>query len=430
MQFFIVVHVSEYTWLIMLRNYTPFILLLFQFTHILGTENFKSSEVGIVEFFRESSPLSFPVIDIDEAERLELRFDIFSNRKEILNYEIVLCDYSWEKVELNPYEYIDGYTENTFSAYTVSINTTYDYMHYRLSMPNRDIKFIKPGNFLIYVFRDGEREQPILIQRFVVFRKSAEMEVKLNKAASEYLQQFQELGVVVVPSVEYAADISYDMKLVVIQNNDWRSAKEYSQFKHQAGSRYTFDSPGQIVFPGRNEFRYFDIKSLKHISERIQRIEYKPPYYHVWLKPDVARGSKQYFSGEDLSGLFFIDNTDTDDKDITDADYVYVHFQLAVSSPFASEVYIDGALTGWNFDAGPLEYNPACKCYQKELLLKQGLYNYRYAFKDYNHYEVFYDLTEGEFYETGNSYLAIVYYKPAGEIYYQPAGAGIWPLLK
>lgn len=378
--------------------------------------------VSTVQFFRQAYPLSFPVMDLTGNDKLELRFDIFSSTPEDLYYSIELCDYNWKPVDLDQMNYLKGYGENLLEAYARSINTVVDYVHYRLLIPNDDISLTQSGNYVVKVFRDSEKKDTLLFQRFIVYEELVSVQLEIDKFQSELLIDKQEITAIINPGLMSLGDLTGNIKLSVLQNSNWNTVKTFEKYTGNANGEIVFNATGQIVFNGRNEFRFFDIKSLKHYSERVKYVDYIAPDIHVYLKPDKLRGDKDYFTREDLNGVFFIDNTDTEDEDILDAEYVNVHFCLETGYPLPADVYIDGALTGWDFSNNYMEFNPNTGNYEKTLLLKQGLFNYRYVLKEYNRTDYETDITEGDYYQTINNYIAIVYYRALGDLYYKPAG--------
>jgi hypothetical protein len=347
---------------------------------------------------------------------------VFSINREILYYEVTLCDYDWSPVDISPFDYLEGYHENTFDPFSVSINTVIEYMHYRLHLPNNDLSFKMPGNYILTVYRQNEKEKPLLKRRFIVYDNHADINVQMDDLKSESSQFNQELNVSVSSSNYGLGDLAGNINLMIMQNNDWLTTKYYNKYNTSYEGSIEFNTPGQIVYSGMNEFRFFDMKSLKFISERVLRNEYRAPNYHVILKDDQLRGDKPYFTREDLNGLFFIDNTDTDYEEILDAEYIWVHFSLDTKVPLPADIYIEGALTDWSLDSNYMIFNPEKGVYEKELLLKQGLYNYRYVMQEYDRKKKDYYLTEGEFYQTTNNYLAVLYYRKIGELYYSPIG--------
>lgn len=57
-----------------------------------------------------------------------------------------------------------------------------------------------------------------------------------------------------------------------------------------------------------------------------------------------------------------------------------------------------------------MEYEEAAKAYTATILMKQGLYNYRYLLYDNYHPAPDLTYTEGNHFETENNYTVIVYY--------------------
>ncbi len=403
-----------------------FIFLLF-FLIICQTPNAQNitGKPGTVLFFREGYPLSFPAIDLSGSDFLELRFDIFGSTKEIFTYTVELCDFDWTPVKLDKDEYLKGYPENPLNPFASSINTTVDYIHYRLNLPNEDISFLRSGNYILTIYRDNEKDKPVLTEKFIIYESEIDIEADVDKYRSEQLGDKQELLVDVNPKDVSIHALAGNLKLSVMQNNDWSTRQIFEQYSTDSRQHLMFNIPGQIVFPGVSEFRWFDMKSLKFFSERVERVDYIAPFYNIFLKPDKLRGDKEYFSNADFNGLFYIGNQESHDDDTLDADYAIVHFQLETGMPLPYDIYIEGAITGWQHTDNYMEFDPERGMYFKDLFLKQGLYNYRYITHEYNTKLYEQDITEGNHYQTSNSYLIIVYYRPLGDIYFKPAGVTI-----
>jgi hypothetical protein len=180
---------------------------------------------------------------------------------------------------------------------------------------------------------------------------------------------------------------------------------------------YNYDE--ENTFSGGNEFRNFDIKSLRYQTERIDKIIYDNEGYRVILLNDPNRAVKNYILEEDIDGRRIIKNDDNATDSDLEADYAWVWFSLPVESPVASGIlYVAGNLTGWQFDEeSRMVYNSSAKAYQKSLYLKQGYYNYIYVVKELATGKSNEALFEGAHWETKNEYTVLVYFKPMGGIY-------------
>ncbi len=130
-----------------------------------------------------------------------------------------------------------------------------------------------------------------------------------------------------------------------------------------------------------------------------------------------------YFSKEDINGRYAIESEGGQDPGV-DADYVFVHFRLNMALPLDGSVYIAGALTNWQFnDLNRMDYKAEEGAYMKTLLLKQGVYNYRYLYlpafsEQFDMAEI-----EGNHFETENEYLILFYHRPPGTRYDRLLGA-------
>ncbi|MEZ5024572.1 MAG: DUF5103 domain-containing protein [Chitinophagales bacterium] len=60
-----------------------------------------------------------------------------------------------------------GLSGGYINSYDFSFNTTVDYVHYQMTIPNEDFRITQSGNYVVVVFRDSESE-PSLVKRFMV----------------------------------------------------------------------------------------------------------------------------------------------------------------------------------------------------------------------------------------------------------------------
>jgi hypothetical protein len=185
-----------------------------------------------------------------------------------------------------------------------------------------------------------------------------------------------------------------------------------------------FDYQDKIVFPAGKEFRYLDLRSLDYGSENIQSIEFTNGKYEVILYKDEKRGNKTYLEFQDINGNFVIETLDDNEHDL-ESDYANVLFSLySPVDMYDYDVYIFGKLTDWQLKPQfKMVYNPAINAYVAKVPLKQGYYNYLYAAVPKGKSKPEFDETEGDWFETRNSYTILVYYRPFGARYDALIGA-------
>lgn len=91
-----------------------------------------------------------------------------------------------------------------------------------------------------------------------------------------------------------------------------------------------------------------------------------------------------------------------------------VHFQLECPEPINGEVYLNGDWTNDSFlPQYKLDYNEETKRYQAVVPLKLGYYSYQFLVLSPDGRITFMP-TEGSFFQTENTYQALIYYREQG----------------
>jgi len=185
----------------------------------------------------------------------------------------------------------------------------------------------------------------------------------------------------------------------------------------------TYVKPGSLVynelsgndFSGGNEFRKFDFRSLRYKATHVQDV-FMDSINHVVLFPDQNRNAAKYTLESDDNGAFFIRNQDNRDND-TDSDYAQIQFAVNAGAGFntSGDLYVVGRFNNFTLsEENKLIYDAAQKKFTISLYLKQGVYDYQYAWKERSTSRVNLKMYEGSFFETENSYQAFVYYRRPG----------------
>lgn len=374
--------------------------------------------VKSVQLYREGWPMSYPVVRLSGDVPLILEFDDLSKNQPAFIYTLIHCNADWTPSDLTEQEYLEGFPENEIRNGVPSFSTYYNYLHYRLQIPNEDIRIMLSGNYLLLVYRDGDPDDVMFTRRFMVTEGSVNIEANAHiPVLNQFKECCQEVDFTVNHSGITIDDPFNETRAVIYQNGLWDlGIDNLPPFMVKPG-QLIYDYQEENIFPGGNEFRFFDTKNTKTPTYYVQRIDFVDPYFHFELKPDRPQSPYNYFSQEDINGRFAIEAEGSHDPGV-DADYVFVHFSLEMPLPLNGSIFIAGALTNWQFDElSRMEYNAQEQAYMKTLLLKQGVYNYRYLFLPANSTQ--FDMTEieGSYSETENEYLILFYFRPPGTRY-------------
>jgi hypothetical protein len=383
-----------------------------QKTFLHPCENREPDEkIKTVLLFRENADMTFPVISLNSGEKLELHFDDLSGRQRSFSYTLIHCDAQWEPSLLEPQEYLDGYGSGRIEKVTASFNTTYDYFHYSLLFPSEEASPRISGNYALIVYTDNDPEKVVLIRQFYVAEPLVTLEAEIRQPAGEQYSTGQEIECRILYPGYSIADPAGDISVLIRQNGNPQADQRITKPLYIGPEILEYGGNNSIVFDGGNEFRYFDIKSMKYAAEHIDRIDFQNPWYHVFLKPDEPRAYDPYFTQPELNGNYYIETENSQDRH-SEADYVYVHFQMPAQLPYSdADIFIFGALSGWSAgDTYRMSYNPGLHCYENVLLLKQGFYNYLYAYRQNGSPAMDTGYFEGNHYETENEYTFLVYH--------------------
>jgi hypothetical protein len=397
---------------------------LMPFSRASGQEVFGDSiidkRIKSAQIYRDGWNLSFPSIKLQSDDRLALNFDLLDDHAETYYYSFIHCDKNWNKSQLAVNDYLEGFYENPIEDYKPSFNTTVNYFHYKAIFPNERIKFKLSGNYIVTVYKPDEPENTALMLRFIVTEDAAKIGITMHRPQNTSGDNArQQVEFTVSPGNLAIKDPYRDIYSFVLQNGRWNNAKKNLKPEYYGNNELKYSALSQKnIFMGGNEFRYFDIKSIRYVSEYIKSMEYNAPYYNVLLKPSENREFKPYFYWKDFNGTSYIATADGKDPD-TDADYLNVYFTLPAQEKVGGgNMYVSGAFNNWLFNTNNrMIYNQQKKQYECSILLKQGWYNYEYVFLKDGDTEGVASKFEGSHYETENDYMVIVYYRNPGARY-------------
>jgi hypothetical protein len=411
--------------LVIFLNASPLLSLTQIYSQALSN-NVSDKRIKTVQLYKEGWNLSYPIIKLDNDDKLILQFDLLDNNKETFYYTFIHCDKDWKKSDIFSSEYLKGFPENPIEDVKPSFNTTVSYFHYTLSFPNERISLLLSGNYVIVIYPYGEPDKPVLTERFIVTEDRVKTDFRAYRPLlTAYNNTGQQFDFTVKLQGVAVTDPLRNIYCTVLQNGRWNNAKMNLRPDFIGNNELKFNSMSEKnIFIAGNEFRYFDIKSIRYKTEFVRRIDYAAPYYNIYLAPSEIREFKPYFYWQDFNGKFYIASDEGRDPE-TDADYVYVYFTLLSKYKIGGgEMYISGGLNNWNFDENNLMiFNPQQGQYECTMLLKQGWYNYEYVFLKRGDSQSTSTVFEGSHFETENDYTVVVYYRNPYERYDRVIGS-------
>lgn len=397
------------------KNETPAI----RYEDFVYSKNIKTVQLRSSEF-----ELSQPIINLNSEEKLKFSFDDLDADVKDYSYTFIHCDAEWQPSKLMPMEYVNGFADAPINDYNYSFNTLQRYTHYSFIFPTDEGKITKSGNYILKIYSDNDPDKIIITKRFMVYDNKVTIESQVKKSSIVEDRDYKQEIDFTIDHVNYQIPNPYnDLKIVITQNNRWDNAKTDLKPTYVKGDQLVYDYESENVFDGGNEFRNFDIKSIRYHSEFINNIYTDSTGITVILTPAEKRAFKRYFTQPDINGDFLIKIQEGNDSEI-EADYCHVHFFLPYDGLLTNgRLYIMGAFNGWGFNENnKMQYNSNRSGYECTLYLKQGYYNYQFAYLENAKKEADTSLIEGSHSETENEYTIYVYHRAQGVFYDQLIG--------
>nr|NQU93043.1 DUF5103 domain-containing protein [Bacteroidota bacterium] len=422
-----------------MRKILYLVILLFPFTGIIysavaqddyynqdyirNADYVYKDNIKTVLLYKEGFELSAPLVQLNSTDKLVFSFDDLDGDYKKYEYTIVHCDANWNESDLMPNEYLESFTDDYIDDYQYSVNTMQTYTHYEKTIPNNVIMYRFSGNYLLKVYIEDDPENVVFTKRFFVVDPKVTVAARVRMPANindRNRNSKQEVRFTIQTGGSPVADPYREISVTVQQNGRWDNAITDLQPRLVSGSELIYDHDGINVFDGGSDFRYFDMKSLRYNSFRVQSIEYsQKDGYQVYLHPDQVKRKNVYQSiQENINGRFLIKSEDMP-VSATESEYATVHFFLPYDTPLVEgKLYLFGGLSYWQYlKLAELSYDYESAGFRASLFLKQGFYNYKYMMLPNDSKVGDVSFIEGNFFDTNNEYTIYVYYQPRGGRY-------------
>ncbi|MDO4217321.1 MAG: DUF5103 domain-containing protein [Bacteroidales bacterium] len=396
------------------------ILLLFPFA--VNAQAVKDSiwcrDIKTVLLNKTTALLDPPILRMGSNEQMMLRFDEFGDDIQNYRYIISHCDAQWNRDEMEPIDYMNGFEEGTIDNYDIAFNTMQMYVHYYQLIPSHYSTFTASGNYELRVVLDDNPDSTILTRRFMVYEDLVSVSANIGKTtvASGNLRCDQQVDITIAQRDKASLMLQPQYLQVIVQQNGRTDLRRTLPFTGYNSDGLTYHWREANVFHGGNCFRFFDISDLHAQLYNVQRYDSYGGETFAFLRPEEDRSRKNYLYNQSLNGGMRINVVDRRDPNI-EADYVWVNFSLPMIQPrIDGHFYIVGDLTQWQLNEDSrMDYNLQYHAYTKRLHLKQGYYAYQIVFLPKGASEGETSTVEGDHYETPNTYTTMVYLRQPGD---------------
>ncbi|MDC1316709.1 DUF5103 domain-containing protein [Flavobacteriaceae bacterium] len=389
-------------------NKSSITILLFLLIFSKNYSQFHKLPENIFSVKIKGSNQDYPVFNL--SDKIFFSFDDLNTKKSSFYYKINHYDFEWKPSKILKSEYIDGYDDNLIESFDNSYNTLIDYTNYQISIPNKDLKLKISGNYSISIH--SENGDFLFEKKFSVLNKMISTNIKIKKSSDlEKIDSHQNIDISVrCDNCNKFNGNSSDLKLVVIKNNNLNNFRVIEKPDYFLNNTLIYRD---ISFKGGNEFLNFDSSKINSTNVKVYKTELND-FYEIYLRTDIDRTDSFYQYNPDINGSFVI-NKNFNNPEIEN-DYSLVKFSFKPDRiDKKNRVFIIGEFNDYKI-TNKYELKLNNNIFKGEFKFKQGFYNYKYLsletggrIKKYS----------GNFWETQNIYIALLYHKKLTEKYYK-----------
>lgn len=390
---------------------TYLFLLQVNYAQIL-TELAPPEHIKTIQLQELTSERQVPLIELGKT--LMLSFDDINGDEADYYYKIIHCNFDWSESQLIKSEYLNGMDDQHLQDYENSYNTLQTYSHYRLTIPNNNLRITKTGNYFLEIYNDDD--EMLFSKKFIVFQNRATVRTEIKRSRDlKYVNEKQVVHFSIKPKKDFFVNPKQTIKTLVFKNNNINDCITDLRPQYTIGNELMYRYDQEAAFWAGNEYFNYDNKSIRGGNISIRGYDLKSTY-HNYLYTNTSRNYEPYTYNPDINGGYVVRNLNVNNSDV-EADYVSMHFSLENYENIGHrKIYVIGNFNNYALnEASEMKYNMEKGIYENTSLIKQGFVNYKFITHTNN--EVDHSFIDGNFYQTENEYTVLVYYKNLGDRY-------------
>lgn len=357
------------------------------------------------------------------GDSFQLQFDDLHATEDNYYYKITHCDYNWKQSQLSVNEYLIGFDEQRIQDYVNSQNTLQVYSHYRIIFPNKLTQFKVSGNYLISIL--NENKEVVFSRKVIIYEDlaSVPLQIKRTRNISEVAYKHN-LDFAIKSAINFQSPLQ-NVKVLLLQNGKFNNAIYNVKPMFTVGNDLIYKYDAETQFWAGNEYLNYDNKNIQIAVNTIGAVNTNGGLYNAFLFTNNPRANGIYTYFPDINGNFAVNNINAPNNEIN-ADYAWIYFSLSKPElPTNQAVYITGMFNNYVInDENKMDFNPKTKLYEKALLIKQGFTNYGYTLIKNAASIDNENAIDGNFFQTENNYLVLVYYRENNQRFDRVIGKG------
>ena len=358
----------------------------------------------------QQSIVTHPVFSLTNQERIALQFDDLNLRASNYILRVIHCQFDWTPSPLSEIEYLQDFNDIPIRNPYASAGTKVPYLHYQIPLP----RVRKSGNYIAMVYANRNKRDTVLTRRFSVYEAEITVAAAISFPRGNTIRNsHQALDIQLVYPAGFMVESADQFKIWVQKNAEPNNAYPImpNPMINGADRRITYPAYVQEnTIVGGDEYRMIDLRSNQQKLSFVDHIQQSEQMTEISTQLETPQANFPYIQRNDLNGAFIIGNYENPSNDAF-ADYVACTFYLKSRNIAPNDVFIKGGFNQY-IEKDSLVYDPVKQVYTSTILLKQGIYNYRFDTKNPSN-----NIFEGNHAQTENQYTVLVYMRKPGTRY-------------
>lgn len=351
------------------------------------TDSILDPNVYTVLLTPSSNPLAPPILGQNDSDPLILHFDYLARRAPRLVYRVIHCNEEWIPSNAIIVNECDPYLWIPLDPPELSTATRFPFFHYTLSIPNHRTPLPLSGNYVLLI-ADQDRGNRILLQRqFALCEESAAitMTVQRQMMGMRMHDHSQRISLSANIGNDFPTAQTDDFFLYLKPGWATPCARRLANRSIFARGVIEFgDFFGEEFYTG-SPWLTLDLRSTAYPGTGVSAIHNQSDLFHVEvipleidprLRPPIHRDMDGY-SIPALQKDYPTAAPDPKQMQHLTSDYLWCYFTLLPSASYAIAPPIFLEINQRRY---PMAYHPGRNQFELRILLKQGVYNYRYAY--------------------------------------------------
>lgn len=343
------------------------------------------SSVRTIQLYAGEDERRLPILALGTDEGLTLEFDLMARQGRPLSVYFYHAGRDWER-DPAPARFLDGFRSDDLLDYTGARARGVPYVHYTYRFPEGgETGFEASGNYILRVTEQGREDEVLFERPFFVTEETGAMELRFDQ-----LRRGTQPGLSVRPTVRYRVPAelgrsSFNFAACFVPDGRLRHRRCVERPESSGPQRMmTFELPYRESFAPGTESFFLDLSSFGPGGE-IAGVNRDRTPYRVALETDYAdfagAGRTPLIGGQPVVRGAGINAA----QPALSAEYASVRFRFVPPGErkLGGPVVLAGSFHTGALEGAPrLRWKPVEGYYEGHVLLKQGLYEYRYASPD------------------------------------------------